>query len=163
LVPVAAWRVGAASDIVDTSVGVERATAARLARQELLQGHRPLRLHALVDEGAIRWIVRDRSIMANQLRRMLVVGKQDNVVIQVIPVEAGAYGTMSGPVTILSFDDPEGTNTAYLEYPGGGEWVDATEDVEKFIAMFDRISAQALSATKSAALIRARAEELEGP
>ena len=152
----------AASDIVDTSIGVDRATAARLARQQLLQGPDPLKLHALVDEGAIRRIVGDRSIMAEQLRRMLVVGEQSNVTIQVIPVEAGAYGTMSGPVTILGFGDPEGTNTVYLEYPGGGEWVDAKEDVEKFISMFVRISAQALPAAESAALIRARAEELEG-
>jgi transcriptional regulator with XRE-family HTH domain len=152
----------AASDIVDISAGVERATAARLARQELLQGPHALTLHALIDEGAIRRVVGGRSIMADQLRRILVLGEQDNVTIQVIPVEAGAYGTMSGPVTILSFDDPEGTNTVYLEYPGGGEWVDAKEDVQKFIAMFDRISAQALPAAESAALVRARAEELEG-
>lgn len=152
----------AAHRIVDTSVGVDRATAARLARQQLLQGPQPLKLHALVDEGVVRRIVGDHSIMAEQLRRMLAIGQQANVTIQVIPEDAGAYGTMSGPVTILGFDDPQGTNSVYLEYQGGGEWVDDKDDVDKFIAMFNDVSVLALSAAESAALIRARAEELEG-
>ena len=81
---------------------------------------------------------------------------------RVIREDAGAYGTMSGPLTILGFDDPEDPNSVYLEYQGGGEWVDDQGDIEKFNLMFADIAAQALPSAESAALIEARVRELEG-
>jgi hypothetical protein len=152
----------AAHWLVDPNVGAERATAARLERQKLLHGPEPLALHVVVDEGAIRRQVGGPVVMANQLRHLLTIGEQDNITVQVITDDAGAYGTQSGPVVILGFDDPEDPEIVYLETPNGGDWVDDRDDIAKFVALFDDASAQALPAPEAAALIRARAEELEG-
>lgn len=150
----------AAERIIDPLVGGERATVARLARQKLLHGPHPLMLHVLMDHGVIRRVVGDSAITSQQLRHLLAIGEQDNVTIQIIHEDAGAYGTMSGPLTIHGFLEPP--DSAYVEYQGGGEWIDAKEDVRKYSEMFTDIAAMALSTAESAALIRARAVELEG-
>lgn len=147
--------------IADPAVDVDRAVAARIARQKVLHRDIPLRLHALIDEVVLRRLVGGPQVMAEQLRHLLTMGEMENVTIQVIDFTAGAYGTMSGPVTIFGFggEDPD---SVYLEYPGGGEWVDDTVDIAKFVAMFDDVRAQALPVAESAALIRALAEAVEG-
>jgi hypothetical protein len=148
--------------IVNASIGVERATAARLARQKLLQGPDPLKLNVVIDEGVIRRTVGGPAVMAQQLHHLVSMSQEDHVTIQVIEEMAGAYGAMSGPVTILGFDDPEDPDSVYLEHLVGGEWVDEREDIEKFKGIFADASAQALPPAESVALIRARAERLEG-
>lgn len=147
--------------IADPAVDVDRAVAARIARQKVLHRDKPLRLHALIDEVVLRRLVGGPQVMAEQLRHLLTMGEMENVTIQVIDFTAGAYGTMSGPVTIFGFGD-EDPDSVYLEYPGGGEWVDDTVDIAKFVAMFDDVRAQALPVAESAALIRALAEAVEG-
>ncbi|UVS82568.1 helix-turn-helix transcriptional regulator [Actinokineospora sp. UTMC 2448] len=147
--------------IVDPHVAEDRLVAARLARQRLLEGDQPLRLHALIDVSVIKRRVGGPAVMAGQLRHLIAAGLCDNVEIQIIDFDSGAYATMSGPVMIFGFDDDD-PDSVYLEYPGGGEWVDNAEDVAKFAAMFDDVSAQALSAAESAALMRAEVEAMEG-
>lgn len=144
-------------------IDADKANVARISRQRLIQGRNPRRLHAIVDEGVIRRNVGGREVMAEQLEHLIALGQQDNVTIQVIDEDAGAYGGMSGAVTVLSFDGARQSDSVYCEYQGGGEWVNRREDVSKYLAMFDDVSVQALSASRSAALIRARIKEIEGP
>jgi hypothetical protein len=152
----------AAHRIVNPSVGDEKAVAARLGRQKLLAGDDPLRMHALIDEAVLHRVVGNQAIMTKQLRHLVKMAGQDNIIIQVIRYEHGAYGTMSGPFTILGFDDPEDPDVVYLEYPGGGQWVDNKDDVRKFVQSFKDISDQAARAHESAMLIRELAGDLEG-
>lgn len=152
----------AAHRFTDRSVGDGKAVAARLARQKLLSGDDPLRLHALIDEGVLRRVAGDPAIMTKQLRHLETMARRDNIIIQVIRYKDGLYSTMSGPFTILSFDDPDDPDAVYIEYAGGGQWVDDRHDVRKFLQSFKDISAQAARAHESALLIRALADELEG-
>ena len=149
------------SPLVDPALNPDKAVAARIARQHLLDGENPLQLHALIDVSVLNRWVGGREVMAEQLRHLLKSMERPNVTVKVVGYEAGAYGTMSGPVTIFSFggDDPD---SLYLEYPNGGVWVDDVSDTAKFKAMFESVSAQALSAAESAALIRAQIEVMEG-
>lgn len=149
----------AAQGIIDVTMSAEKVDVARLARQALLRGPNPLTFHALIDECVIRRIVGSRSVMVEQLEYLLTVGELDNVTFRVIPFEAGAYATSSGSFTVLSFDSPP--DSVYLEYPGGGEWVDNREDIAKFTGKFDDVEgSQALTVVESVALIRERIEEL---
>ncbi len=146
----------AAHRTLNPVVGTEKAVASRMSRQKLLDGDDPLRLHALIDEGVLHRVVGDRAIMVWQLRHLVLLGRRDNITIQV------TYSTMSGGLIILGFDDPQDPDEVYLEYPGGGQWIDNRDDVRKFSQSFNDISAQATSAHASAVLIRALADELEG-
>jgi hypothetical protein len=148
--------------LIDPSIGDDRAVAARLARQKLLNGPDPLQLHALIDEGVIRRVIGSPEVMAEQLRHVLRKSEDGNVTVQVIGFDDGAYGPMSGSATILSFDGDEDPDTAYLEYPVGGQWVESLTVVQNFVAMFEDVAAQAKSIAESAALIRGQIEALEG-
>ncbi|OZM71454.1 hypothetical protein CFN78_20110 [Amycolatopsis antarctica] len=154
--------VGEASRRLHRTEGWERRAAdERHSRQRLLDGEAPLHLHALIDEALIRRITGGREVMIEQLEHLLKVGRQRNVTIQVIPFSAGAYGNMSGPVTILSFPDGADPDLAYLEYAAGGETVENVRDVQAFVDTFEDASRHAaLSATSSTRLIRAALDEL---
>ncbi|MFD9894109.1 DUF5753 domain-containing protein [Amycolatopsis sp. NPDC059027] len=136
-----------------------RAAAERQTRQRLLEGTNPLRLYAIMDEAVIRRVIGSPEIMAEQLEYLLTAGARRNVTVQVVPFGVGAYGTMSGPMIVLSFeDDPD---LAYLEYAAGGETVENAKDVQAFVETFEEVRRKvALSPKESAELIRAALDGL---
>ncbi|GGP40535.1 helix-turn-helix domain-containing protein [Saccharothrix coeruleofusca] len=144
---------------LDPSVSVEQAIAALAGRQRRLP---QLTLHAVIDEAALHRVVGGREVMRAQLLHLLEAAKQPNITIRVIPFGAGAYGTMSGGgATALRFeeDDP---SAVYLEYAGGGKWVDNPADVQNYLLHFDEIITEvALSPKESASLIRTLATALK--
>jgi len=138
-----------------------RAADERRSRQRLLDGPVPLRLHAVLDESVIHRVIGGSEVMIEQLDHLLVAGRRRNVSIQVVPFGAGAYGTMSGPVIILSFADDADPDLAYLEYAAGAETVENVRDVQAFVDTFENVSRHvALSAKESARLIRAALDGL---
>jgi hypothetical protein len=139
----------------------ERAADERQSRQRLLDKENPLQLHSLIDEAAIRRTVGGPDVMAEQLAHLLAMGKRNNVTIQVVPFGAGAYGTMSGPVIILGFED-EDPDIGYLEYAAGGTTVEEADDVAAFMAMFNDVQAIALPPKRSAGLIQEVLDQLKG-
>lgn len=150
------------SRFIRTKADAMRETSSRLKRQERLDDGDPLTLHAVLDEAVIRRVVGSREVMAGQLRRLLDLAELPNVTVQMIPLDAGGYGLMSGGVTILSFPADEEPDVVYLEYPRGGEWIENADDVDKFAAAFEDTTALALPVEESAALIKAQMKALEG-
>ncbi|WP_053722480.1 DUF5753 domain-containing protein [Saccharothrix sp. NRRL B-16348] len=140
--------------------GIEKSVAARVSRQRVLTGPDPLQVHAVVDEAVVRRVIGGTAVMRKQLERLLELGQQPNVTIQILPFGVGAIGTMSGPVTILEFPDPEDPPNVYLEHPAGGEWVEAPSAVADFISVFDGAASVALSASESTDLISAAIADL---
>lgn len=134
----------------------QRAAAERRGRQQLLEGSHPLRLHALIGEGALYTRVGGRETMLEQLRHLLTMGERPNITIQIVPQAAGAWGTMSGPAIILDFDDPQDDHgSVYLEHAAGGDTVEMKPDVTAIINLFEYAEANlALSPKKSAESIR---------
>ncbi|KAA2258042.1 helix-turn-helix domain-containing protein [Solihabitans fulvus] len=151
-----------ASPYAEKPAEVERYVASRLNRQHRLSGANPLRLRAFLDEGVIRRIVGGSAVMIEQLVRLLEIGTHDNIQIRVIPVSVGAYGTMSGGVTVVGFDDLEDPYAAYLEHAGGGAWVEDAEATQRYVHMFNGLDAVALSESATAELIRHQTRALEG-
>lgn len=147
--------------LADPTLNGDKAIAARMARRRLLEGDQPLRLHAVIDEAAIARMIGGPEVMADQLRHLLAAARQDNIDIQIVGFDAGAYGPMSGPVTIFSFE-PGDPDSVYLEYTNGGQWIDDTDETAKFAAMFEDASALALPVAESLALIEERAKVMEG-
>jgi transcriptional regulator with XRE-family HTH domain len=141
---------------------LDRNVSSRLRRQGRLREPDSLTLHALIDEASILRVMGGRQVMAGQLRHLLEAMKLPNVTVQVIPFDAGGYGTMSGGAILLEFADEEEPDVVYLEYPRGGEWIENEEDVEKFSIMLEDTRALALSVEESTALIKAQLRKLEG-
>lgn len=153
----------AAHRFANPALDDDRFLAARASRAKLLHGPEPIIFHALLDEAVVRRQVGGPTVAAAQLRHLLKIGGQPNVTVQVIPFEAGAYGTMSGGGTVILGYDDEDPDAVYLEYAGGGEWVENEDDVQKFIASFlDVANEVALTPDRSAQLIDHQATYLEG-
>ncbi|MBK0870870.1 helix-turn-helix domain-containing protein [Saccharopolyspora sp. HNM0986] len=150
-----ATAIHAAARHFGTDTDSRRAVRSRRARQRRLYAPDPVQLHALIDEGVLRRQVGGQSVMREQLRHLRTRSEQDNVTIQVVPLEAGAYGTSSGPVTILGFRDEDDPDAVYLEYPGGGTWVENANDVHAFTLTFEDVAAAALTPNESADWLRA--------
>lgn len=153
----------AAHRFANSTIALDQIVAARMCRQKLLDGPQPLRLHAIIDEAVLHRTVGGPEVMRAQLLHLHERSKQANITIQVVQVDVGAYGSMSGGgTTILSFDDGSGMDAVYLEYNGGGKWVDNVDDVRKFLTHFDDIANEvALSPKESAALVRRLANALK--
>ena len=134
---------------------VEKSVAARTSRQRLLVGPDPLQLHAVMDEAVIRRRYGGVDVMREQLEHLLELGEYPNITIQIMPMDAGPAGTMSGSLLILEFPDPEDPPNVYLEHPAGGEWVEDPSAVTDFQGVFDGVVSAALSASETAELISA--------
>ncbi|WP_158880961.1 helix-turn-helix domain-containing protein [Amycolatopsis anabasis] len=138
-----------------------RAADERRNRQRLLEGPNALKLHAIIDEAVLRRVVGGPEVMAEQLQHLLSAAARRNITIQVVPFSVGAYGTMSGQVTILGFEDEADPDLAYLDYPAGGETVENQRDVQAFADTFEHVSRKvALSPKESVKLIRAALDGL---
>ncbi|CRK61207.1 putative DNA-binding protein [Alloactinosynnema sp. L-07] len=134
----------------------------RLARQQRLIGADPLSLHVLLDEAAVVREVGGVDVLREQLAFLLVAAARPNIVLQIIPFGAGAYGSMAGSCVVLDYPFDE-TPGVYVEYPAGGAWVDNEDDVQRFTTMFDEVAKLALSPAKSTDLVRKRIKALENP
>lgn len=149
-----------AGHLVD-DVMVERAVAGKRSRQKRLVGPDPLRLHAVIDECALRRRVGGSGVMREQLRHVLESAEQDHIKVQVVPFDVGAYGFSSGPMVILGFGDPDEHESVYLEHPAGGHWVRNLRNVQEYTQTFVDVADVALSPEESARLIEAAMEDLD--
>lgn len=133
---------------------VNSQVAARMARQRRLNEPDPPMLHAVMGEGVIHTAVGGPVVLRSQLAHLLDMAQRPNVTIQVVPFSGGAYGTMSGPFTILRFPDKDDPPSVYLEYAGGGAWAESKVDMERLSATFADAAKVALSAEETIRFIR---------
>ena len=136
---------------------LEQRVDARMQRQEMLRGHRPPEVRAVLDESALCRRVGGRDVMRGQFTRLLELAELPNVILQVIPFSSGAHpGTLAGPFIILGFAHNEDPDVVYVEtntdqYPG---------DVQRYEVLFDHLRAHAASVPQTLAMIRNKVSEL---
>ena len=148
------------ADKVESFVGLRLQRQAELARRSS-----PPRQYFVLDEGVIRrhvGIKKDRSIMADQLRKVADKAEQDDLVtVRVLPFEAGAHPGLE-PFILLEF---EGALSEVLYTDPGREGTsnlvpDDDMKVSEYAANFEDLLEDALSAGRSIELIRSVAEEM---
>jgi transcriptional regulator with XRE-family HTH domain len=132
---------------------IDRRVELRTARQALLYEDDPLRLHVVIDEAALRRLVGGRSVMHEQMTRLLEVAALPNVTLQIVPFSAGGHAAMDGPFVILSFFEKRDPDVVYIESTMSGVYLEQPTDVERYAQMFERLVRTALSPEDSAALI----------
>jgi Domain of unknown function (DUF5753)/Helix-turn-helix domain len=147
-------------DMVTRGAGIEgrdhavRHVDARVERQKILVRETdPCQLLAIMDENAITRIA-DPGIRKDQLSHLIEMGARENVDIQVIPVTAGIYPGAGEVFELLSFPDPAERDFVYLESSFDDRMLEETDEVERYQARFDRLSAAALSCAETTALLR---------
>ena len=135
----------------------EQQVEARVKRRQLLlTPDRPLVLHAVCDEAALRRIVGDRSIMAEALRTLLEGASLPNVTMQVIPFEAGAHPGLNSTFTILHFEEHV-SDVIYVEGLFGQHYLENPGDLARYRRAFERLTSLALEPAASMRMISALA------
>jgi transcriptional regulator with XRE-family HTH domain len=131
---------------------------ARLTRQALLTADRPPDLWAVVDETALHRLVGGPEVMRTQLTALADRSRPRNVVVQVIPLEAGAHPGMDSAFTILQLQ--EVSDVVYVEGLIGNFYLQNPGDVARYRRAFDQLRAIAMSPRDSRDRITALAGAL---
>lgn len=151
-----------ASSQTVTPEEVERRVAARMKRQERLQSDNPLTLHALIDEAALRRRAGSPEAMRAQLERLIEASGLPNVVLRVLPYEAGLYPAVGNPFVILGFPEPIDPDVVLCEDRVGERYFHDSQDVARFHADYQRMIELSLGEDASVTLIERAIVEIGG-
>src|SRR5690606_17734680 len=129
-------------------------------RRAILQRPDPPRIHAIIGEPVLRWLVGGREVMREQLLELWdLPHKHPNITIQVVPFSAGEHYGLDGTLTIFFFE--EGGAIGHVEsILGGGTYLESAADLEEIRLRREGIEAAALSPQKSADMIRDAADAI---
>jgi transcriptional regulator with XRE-family HTH domain len=123
---------------------VEKRVTARIERQALLDREDPPRLWGIMDEAAVRRQVGGREVMRGQLGRLREAATRPNVMLQVIPFDAGSHPGMDGAFVVLEFPDPADQSIVYTESAAGGLFLEEEVEIRRYMLMFEHLRAAAL-------------------
>lgn len=133
----------------------DRAAAERRERQAVLtRKPRPLELHALLDEAAIRRQLGGAAVWREQLDHLNTMSEAKNITIQILPFTAGAYETMAGQLLILSYPEADEPESVHMDLHTGITTVETENDVERFAAAWLGVQQLCLPADESRRFIR---------
>ncbi|MBF6182540.1 helix-turn-helix domain-containing protein [Nocardia otitidiscaviarum] len=133
---------------------------ARVERAKVLTKEEPLELWVVLDEAVIRRMVGGPEVMIGQLQRLLNDAAQRNVILQLLPFDAGAHPGMSGSFVVLDFQNPADPELVYVEGIASDEIIEGHSEVRRYGVMFDQLRAMALSPRNSEEVINQVIEEL---
>jgi hypothetical protein len=144
-------------DITDDEV--DRRVRVRMGRQSLLRQDDPLNLWVVLDEAVVSRPVGGDAVMRAQLGRLREAAELPNVTVQVLLFDAGAHAGMDGTFAILDFPEPGDPDVVYAENATGGLFLEKSDELRKYIFIFDHIREAALPPEESSALLAKLAKE----
>ncbi|MGI9002116.1 MAG: helix-turn-helix domain-containing protein [Pseudonocardia sp.] len=133
-------------------------------RQNRLTGDPAIELDVIIAEGALRQRVGGPAVMRAQLEHLSVAAALPNVVIRVLPFEAGAHPTMgSGAFNVLEFSHSEDPRIVYTAQPTGSFYLDTLREVGTYRLAYEQLRAASLEPDDSAELITRLTADLTSP
>lgn len=136
-----------------TAEQIANQLAVRLIRQERLADDEPLRLGAVVSEGALWRPVGGPKVMAAQLRHLALAAELPSVDLRVLPHSVITDTAMKGSFAILEFSKGGRTPIVYLDHALGADRRDRAEVVHAAKIQFDNLRSLALDPERSMELI----------
>ncbi|GHF35336.1 transcriptional regulator [Kitasatospora xanthocidica] len=130
---------------------IEMRVAARMARQEVLTRWPRGIFSWVIDESVLRRPLGGWDVHADQLRRLLEVGRTRGMVIQVLPLDRTEHAGMGGPFILIT---PKGRpQHAYIEVQTSSRLISDPDEVRIMNARYNILRAQALGPEESLAFI----------
>jgi hypothetical protein len=146
-------RVGITADEIDEEV------AARISRQAILDRPNPPQLRIIIDEGVLRRPVGSKQIMREALLHLSEVARRPNIVVQVIPLEAGEHeGLRGGAFVIAEFGDAP--DAAYQDTAVSGQIIEDQDGVKALAHLWDELQRVTLPEAMSLRVIEETMDEL---
>ncbi|MFE2429231.1 helix-turn-helix domain-containing protein [Streptomyces sp. NPDC059373] len=144
-----------------SGVEIERRVALRMARQKLLGAPEAPRVWAVMDEAALRRPLGGTDVMRAQLEHLIEVAALPNVTLQIAPFSVGGLAAAGGPITILRFQEPDLPDIVYLEQLTSALYLDKMDDVDNYLAVMDRLCAEAEPPGRTPRFLREILEQLK--
>jgi transcriptional regulator with XRE-family HTH domain len=133
---------------------IERRVGLRMQRQELLARDDTPRIWAVIDESALRRPVGGRDVMRAQLRHLVDVTEFPRVTLQVMPFSRGGHPAAGGSFTVLRFAEPDLPDIVYIEQLTSALYMDRRDEVDHYMEVMNRLSAEAETPADTASLLR---------
>jgi transcriptional regulator with XRE-family HTH domain len=130
----------------------------RMARQTILDKPEPPELSVLLSESVLDIPVGGPAIMRAQLEHLLQMATRPNIVVRVVPREAGAHEGLDGPFKVFTVNEGD---VGFVEAPTGGRLVPQRDEAYELRARFERIGHVALPVHSSRRLIESLMEAME--
>jgi transcriptional regulator with XRE-family HTH domain len=124
---------------------IDRRVSLRMKRQDLLEGPGAPRVWSVMDEAALRRPVGGREVMHGQLGRLIEVAALPRVTVQVVPFRRGGHAGAGGSFTVLRFGQPDLPDVAYIEQLTSALYLERRADVDHYMEVMNRLSAEALT------------------
>jgi transcriptional regulator with XRE-family HTH domain len=137
---------------------IEKAVRVRMERQAMLKRPDAPDAWFIVNEGALRHLIGDRSVMREQIERVLETAALPTVTLQVLPFDSGTY-PVTGSFTMLGFPAPEDPDLVYRDGITDAVYLEGEHHVREYTRAFDGLRAAALSPQRSALLIESILKE----
>jgi hypothetical protein len=132
---------------------VEQRVALRRERQRRMTEPGAPVLWALIDEGVLHRPVGGRQVMHDQLTYLIEVLRRPGVRLQIASYEASAAATPGAAVTYLRFAQGFLPDVVYLEHMTSAVYLDRLEDLDRYRAALDELSALAATPAESRAML----------
>ncbi|MFG2677557.1 helix-turn-helix domain-containing protein [Streptomyces sp. NPDC048392] len=136
---------------------IEEKVSGRMDRAGILaDATRPV-YWVVLHECVLRIPVGGPLAMAEQLEHVATLAQARTVLVQVLPLAAGAYPAMTGSLKLMEFEDAP--PTVYTEAVYSGTLLDDPPVVQRIRSAYDLIRAAALSPEASLARIKSAVED----
>jgi transcriptional regulator with XRE-family HTH domain len=136
---------------------VDELVGGRLYRQKVLKRDQPPLVSVLLDEWVLNRPVAPPEVMAEQLLHLVAVSQLPNVVIQVVPYEAGGHSGLLGAFIIAEAADM--SSIVFTEDVLGGHVAEDRSVVSEVTLRFDALRWEALPRGSSRDKIASVAEQ----
>ncbi|MFG2945520.1 helix-turn-helix domain-containing protein [Streptomyces adustus] len=140
---------------------IERAVQVRMERQTWLARQDAPEAWFIVNEGALRKVIGDRSLMRDQIERVLESARLPTVTLQVLPFDSGTC-PVTGSFTMLGFPAPEDPDLVYRDGITDAVYLEGEHHVREYDRAFDGLRAAALSPQRSTRLVETVLKEYAG-
>jgi transcriptional regulator with XRE-family HTH domain len=139
---------------------IERRVSVRVRRQAVLTSADPPRVWFVIDEAALRRPMGGRQVMRAQLKHLLETTALPHVTIQVVPFRRGGHAAAGGSFTILRFAAPDLPDVVYLEQLTSALYLEERRDVDHYMEVMNRLSAEAHTPVATTRFLREILKEL---
>jgi transcriptional regulator with XRE-family HTH domain len=139
---------------------IDRRVSVRVHRQAVLTSADPPRVWFVIDEAALRRPIGGRQVMRAQLNHLLESTDLPHVTIQVVPFRRGGHAAAGGSFTILRFAAPDLADVVYLEQLTSALYLEDRRDVDHYMEVMNRLSAEAHTPVATTRFLREILKEL---
>jgi len=141
---------------------VDRLVEVRMRRQAVLRrDDGPLVLRHVLDESVLRRPIGGRTVITEQLRKLLADIERPHISIRVLPFDAGVHQAAVGSFEITEFIDNADHDVVSVESLTGNMFLENDNDVARYIKAFEDVTHHSASPQASVRMIESALAEHE--